>query len=67
MLIRRVAGIGPAYTDKVARIGIRFHDLLHESVLRDKLAVVLRRHNTIFTHVYNQPPFDRRTNASSNV
>ncbi len=51
-------GIGPAYTDKVARIGIRFHDLLHESVLRDKLAVVLRRHNAILTHIYNQPPFD---------
>ncbi len=51
-------GIGPAYTDKVARIGIRFHDLLHESVLRDKLAVVLRRHNAILTHIYNRPPFD---------
>ena len=51
-------GIGPAYTDKVARIGIRFHDLLSESVLRDKLAVVLRRHNAIVTHIYNQPPFD---------
>jgi adenylosuccinate synthase len=51
-------GIGPAYTDKVARIGIRFHDLLHESVLRDKLAVVLRRHNAILTHIYNQSPFD---------
>lgn len=51
-------GIGPAYTDKVARIGIRFHDLLHESVLRDKLAVVLRRHNTLMTHIYQQPPFD---------
>jgi adenylosuccinate synthase len=51
-------GIGPAYTDKVARIGIRFQDLLHESVLRDKLAVVLRRHNTILTHIYNRPPFD---------
>ncbi len=51
-------GIGPAYTDKVVRIGIRFHDLLHETVLRDKLAVVLRRHNAIITRVYNQPPFD---------
>ncbi len=51
-------GIGPAYTDKVARIGIRFHDLLHKSVLRDKLAVVLRRHNAIITHIYNQSPFD---------
>lgn len=53
-------GIGPAYTDKVARIGIRFHDLLHESVLRDKLAIVLRRHNALLTHIYNQPPFDEK-------
>jgi adenylosuccinate synthase len=51
-------GIGPAYTDKVARIGIRFHDLLHESVLREKLAIVLHRHNTILTHIYHQPLFD---------
>lgn len=51
-------GIGPAYTDKVARIGIRFHDLLHESVLREKLAIVLHRHNAILTHVYNQASLD---------
>jgi adenylosuccinate synthase len=51
-------GIGPAYTDKVARIGIRFQDLLHASVLRDKLAIVLRRHNALLAHIYNQPPFD---------
>lgn len=49
-------GIGPAYTDKVARIGIRFHDLLHEDVLRAKLTIVLQRHNAILTHVYHQPP-----------
>ncbi len=30
-------GIGPAYTDKVARCGIRVMDLLDESVLRSKL------------------------------
>jgi adenylosuccinate synthase len=51
-------GIGPAYTDKVGRIGIRFHDLLHEDILRDKLTLVLRKHNAVLTHVYGQPPFD---------
>ncbi len=51
-------GIGPAYTDKVARIGIRFHDLLHEAVLRAKLAIVLRRHNALLTHVYQRPAID---------
>ncbi|GCF11120.1 adenylosuccinate synthase [Dictyobacter arantiisoli] len=51
-------GIGPAYTDKVGRIGIRFNDLLHEDMLRAKLTAVVRKHNTILEHVYHQPPFD---------
>jgi adenylosuccinate synthase len=51
-------GIGPAYTDKVGRIGIRFHDLLHPNILRDKLTAVMKKHNAILTHVYGQQPFD---------
>lgn len=51
-------GIGPAYTDKVGRIGIRISDLLHERVLRDKLAIILRRHNAVLTNVYGEQPFD---------
>jgi adenylosuccinate synthase len=51
-------GIGPAYTDKVARIGIRIDDLRHEDVLRDKLRLALQRHNTILTTIYGQQPFD---------
>ncbi|QBD82239.1 adenylosuccinate synthase [Ktedonosporobacter rubrisoli] len=53
-------GIGPAYTDKVGRIGIRFHDLLYEDVLREKLAVVLQRHNAVLTTVYGKQPFDEQ-------
>lgn len=30
-------GIGPAYEDKIARVGIRFIDLLEEDTFRDKL------------------------------
>ena len=30
-------GIGPAYEDKVARVGIRFIDLLEEDTFREKL------------------------------
>jgi adenylosuccinate synthase len=52
-------GIGPAYTDKSARMGIRIGDLLHESVLRDKLGILLRRHNTILTMIYGQQPFEQ--------
>ncbi len=58
-------GIGPAYTDKVARIGIRFFDLLHEEVLRTKLAIVLAKHNTLLTHVYHQAPFDEEVLLAS--
>lgn len=34
-------GIGPAYTDKVARYGIRFADILDREVLREKLDLVV--------------------------
>jgi adenylosuccinate synthase len=40
-------GIGPAYEDKVARIGIRFVDLLEEETFRDKL-----RHNITEKNIY---------------
>lgn len=35
-------GIGPAYVDKVDRIGIRMSDLLHEKTLREKIALNLQ-------------------------
>jgi len=34
-------GIGPAYEDKVGRLGIRFVDLLEEDVLRAKLQLIV--------------------------
>ena len=51
-------GIGPAYTDKVARIGIRLQDLLHEEVLRAKLEILVPRHNALLTTLYGQKPFE---------
>ncbi|BCL78317.1 adenylosuccinate synthetase [Ktedonobacteria bacterium brp13] len=51
-------GIGPAYTDKYARIGIRFQDLLQPDVLRVKLTAVVKKHNAVLTHIYGQQPFD---------
>ena len=35
-------GIGPAYVDKVDRIGVRMSDLLNEKVLRDKITLNLK-------------------------
>ncbi len=49
-------GIGPAYTDKYARIGIRVQDLLRPDVLQTKLATLLPRHNTLLTQLYGQAP-----------
>ena len=52
-------GIGPAYTDKAARIGIRMHDLLSEDVLRAKLGIILHHHNNVLSTIYGQQPFDK--------
>jgi len=38
-------GIGPAYEDKVSRIGIRVCDLYNESLLREKLQRSLNEKN----------------------
>ncbi len=51
-------GIGPAYTDKVARQGIRLQDLFDPKIFRDKLDQALREKNRILTRVYNQLPMD---------
>jgi adenylosuccinate synthase len=49
-------GIGPAYGDKAARIGIRMQDLFDEKIFREKLEVVLREKNLILTKIYNRLP-----------
>ncbi len=51
-------GIGPAYADKAARIGIRTHDLLDKDVLREKLRRSLAYENKIITKVYGAKPVD---------
>lgn len=51
-------GIGPAYTDKFARSGIRVQDLFDPKIFRDKLTLALVEKNKILTRVYNQLPMD---------
>ena len=51
-------GIGPAYTDKYARTGIRVQDLFDPDIFRDKVETVLAEKNKILTRVYNQLPMD---------
>ncbi len=45
-------GIGPAYTDKAARVGIRVQDALDEGVLRQKLETVLAEKNVELERVH---------------
>ena len=51
-------GIGPAYEDKVARVGIRVQDIFDVGILRTKLKVVLREKNAIFEGIYDEEPFE---------
>lgn len=47
-------GIGPAYGDKAARIGLRVQDMLDERIFREKLDVVLHERNPLLAKVYNR-------------
>ncbi|MFC1936956.1 adenylosuccinate synthase [Chloroflexota bacterium] len=49
-------GIGPAYADKVARLGIRAGDLLDKEALLERLRMVLEHKNNILTKVYQVSP-----------
>src|SRR5260370_37556022 len=51
-------GIGPAYGDKVARVGIRGQDLLDPGILRQKLELVLREENQILFTDDNRKAID---------
>lgn len=50
-------GIGPAYQDKYARVGIRVADVLDEKILQRKLQAVLEIKNKVLTKIYNRPAF----------
>ncbi|MDA8295279.1 MAG: adenylosuccinate synthase [Actinomycetota bacterium] len=51
-------GIGPAYADKAARIGLRVQDLLDPKIFRQKLDVVLREKNAVLAKVFNRLALD---------
>jgi adenylosuccinate synthase len=51
-------GIGPAYGDKVARMGIRVQDLLDPGIFRAKLELALREKNQVLVKVYNRRAID---------
>ena len=47
-------GIGPAYADKINRIGVRVADLFDEAILHDKVEAALEARNHLLTKVYNR-------------
>jgi len=51
-------GIGPCYSDKVGRMGIRVIDLLNPRVLKAKLEDNLNEKNDIFVKVYGFKNYD---------
>ena len=57
-------GIGPAYADKAARIGLRMQDLTDSKIFREKLDVSLKEKNAILSKVYNRLPLDADRIAS---
>ena len=51
-------GIGPAYADKAARMGVRVQDMLDRDVLRAKVDRALGEKNAILEAVYGLGPLD---------
>ena len=51
-------GIGPAYSDKVGRIGIRVQDLFDEKILRQKVDAALAGKNQTLVKIYNRSAID---------
>jgi adenylosuccinate synthase len=47
-------GIGPAYADKINRIGIRVQDLFDQSILKQKIEAALHDKNQILVKVFNR-------------
>jgi adenylosuccinate synthase len=51
-------GIGPAYTDKYQRTGIRIVDLLDRDILRRKLVANIEEKNNILQRIYDSSTLD---------
>jgi len=49
-------GIGPVFSDKIARLGIRMGDLLDKEIFHSRLSSILDLKNMILTKIYDRPP-----------
>lgn len=52
-------GIGPTYTDKMARIGLKIQDLYSPEALSEKLDVILPLKNKTLEKVYGLEPYSK--------
>jgi adenylosuccinate synthase len=50
-------GVGPAYVDKAARVGIRMADLLNERLFRQKLEYNVAQKNRLLREIYDAKSF----------
>ena len=49
-------GIGPAYADKAARLGIRVQDILYPKILRQKFETALAEKNIVLERLHDAAP-----------
>lgn len=53
-------GIGPTYTDKMARIGLKIEDLYSEDALSEKLDIILPLKNKTLKEVYGLKTYSKK-------
>jgi adenylosuccinate synthase len=51
-------GVGPAFVDKVARVGIRMADLIRPQVFSERLSLILPYKNAFLEKLYGAQPLD---------
>lgn len=51
-------GIGPAYMDKAARVGIRMQEFIDPIRFKERLTFALREKNAILTQIYHMEPLE---------
>lgn len=51
-------GIGPAYSDKAARVGLRVQDLLDLKIFKEKLVAALQWKNVLLRDIFQMEPLD---------
>ena len=51
-------GIGPAYADKINRVGLRIQDIFDEGILRQKVESALDIKNHLLVKIYNRRAID---------